>query len=328
MKLSTDYLGIKLSNPLIVGASPLTDDPDAARALQDGGAAAIVLRSLFAEQLELEQELLLQHENPVADAETEFFFPRAADYQLEPRAYLKLIETLKSTLTVPIIASLNGCRPGAWTDYARRFESAGADAIELNLYQLAASPAVSAGDVEAILLETVSIVADSVGIPVAVKITPYHTAPAHFARALEQAGASGIVLFNRLYQPDINLEEFNLALDLKLSDPGELPLRLRWLAILSPRIGASLSATGGIHTAQDVVKAVAAGADTVQIVSAVLRHGPRVLSTILEGLKQWMVDHGYRSIDELRGAMDLRRCPDPSGYERANYQRVLQSWGR
>jgi dihydroorotate dehydrogenase (fumarate) len=328
MKLATRYLGLDLPHPIIVGASPLTDGLETARALQDAGAAALVMRSLFAEQLELEQEALLQREEPSlgVNAEADSYFPRAEEYQLEPQAYLKLIDRLKATVTIPVIASLNGCRPGAWTDIARRFELAGADAIELNLYQLATGTGASANEVEASMIETVSMVSDSVGIPVSVKISPFHTAPAQFAHALVRAGASGIVLFNRLYQPDFNLEDFQIALQLKLSDPAELPLRLRWLAILSPQLKASLSATGGVHSAEDVVKAVAAGADAVQLVSVVLQHGPHVISTILDGLSHWMTAHGYRNIDELRGAMNLRRCPDPAGYERANYQRILQSW--
>lgn len=330
MKLSTEYLGLQLSHPIVVGASPLCDGIDSARALQDAGAAALVMRSLFAEQLEMEQEAM-QHRVDAAlgaasGAEAESYFPRPDEYQLEPDNYLRLISRLKSTVTIPVIASLNGCRPGAWTDYGRRFEEAGANAIELNLYQLATGPDTSAADVESTMLETVSMVADSVTIPVSVKLSPFHTAIAHFAKGLEKAGASGIVLFNRLYQPDFNLLDFEISLQLKLSDPAELPLRLRWLAILSPQLDISLSATGGVHSAEDAVKAIAAGADTVQLVSVLLQHGPKALTTVLNGLNEWMGAHGYRSIDELRGAMNLRRCPDPTGYERANYQRILQAW--
>lgn len=328
MNLETHYLGLKLSNPLIVGASPYCDDLDAARKLQDAGAAAMVMRSLFEEQIEQEQMALVHHMETAAESTSEArsYFPEFAEYQLLPDEYLRQLARLRSTLTIPVIASLNGCHPGGWTDYAGRFEAAGASAIELNLYQLVTDRARRAEEVEAEMLETVSNVTSAVKIPVAVKISPFHTSPAHFVAALEKAGAAGVVLFNRFYQPDFNIEELEVEPQLKLSVPSELLLRLRWLAILSPQVKCSLAATGGVHSAEGIVKAILAGAHGVQLVSVLLRHGPQILTSLLDGLRRWMTDHEYTSVDEFRGVLNLRRCPSPAAYERANYQRMLQSW--
>lgn len=328
MKFSTDYLGLKLRNPLIVGASPFCDNLGAAVQLQDAGAAAIVMRSLFEEQIDMEQRALTHHVESSADSYSEAasFFPNYEEYMLTPDHYLRQIEKLKAALSIPVIASLNGMKPGGWTDYAQRFESAGADAIELNLYHLVTDPHLCAEDVEADLLATVKAVTSTVKIPVAVKISAFHTAPAGFSLALEQAGAKGVVLFNRFYQPDLDIEELEVQPQLKLSDSSELLMRLRWLAIISPHLKASLGSTGGAHTSGDVIKAILAGAHAVQMVSVLLKHGPRFLSTILQGLRIWMDEHGYESVDQFRGAMNMKRCPDASAFERANYQRILQSW--
>lgn len=328
MNLTTKYLGLTLQNPLIVGASPYCDTSYIARQLQDAGAAAIVMRSLFEEQVDAEQRALAHHTESTAEssAEATSYFPAFSEYQLAPDHYLKQLEHLKKTLTIPVIASLNGCRPGGWMDYAKRMESAGADALELNLYQLVTDPLTPADDVEEEMLDTVNAVTASVRMPVAVKISPFHTSPVHFALALEKAGAKGIVLFNRFYQPDFNLEDLEVLPQLRLSDSTELLLRLRWLAIISPHLKASLSATGGVHSSDDAVKALLAGAHTVQVVSAVLKHGPRFLTTLLNGLKHWVTEHGYDDIEQLRGAMNHQRCPDASAFERANYIRILQSW--
>lgn len=328
MNLEVNYLGLKLSNPLIVGASPYCDDLHIARKLQDAGASAIVMRSLFEEQIEQEQNSLLYHTEAATESTSEAlsYFPAFEEYQLLPDEYLRQIEQLRKALTIPIIASLNGCHPGGWTNYAGRFEAAGANAIELNLYQLVTDPERSADEVEADMLETVSSVTSAVKIPVAVKISPFHSALAQFTAALENAGAAGVVLFNRFYQPDFNIEELEVEPQLKLSDPSELLLRLRWLAILSPLMRGSLAVTGGVHSVEGVVKSILAGAHGVQIVSVLLRHGPNVLCSLLDGLRRWMSDHEYSSVDELRGGLNLRRCPNPAAYERANYQRILQSW--
>ena len=328
MNLTTTYLGLTLENPLVVGASPFCDDVRLARRLQDAGASAIVMHSLFEEQIDAEQRALTHHTEMAAEshAEATSYFPTYAEYQLSPDQYLHQLERLKKALTIPVIASLNGSRPGGWIDYARRFESAGASAIELNLYRLVTDPDLPGDEVEAGMIATVRDVTSSVDIPVSVKLSPFHTSPAFFASELERAGAAGVVLFNRFYQPDINAEELEVSPQLKLSDRSELLLRLRWLAILSPILRGSLAASGGVHSAIDVVKAVLAGAHAVQVVSALLLHGPDHLGTILADLRTWLAEQDYTGIAEMRGAMNHQRCPDPSGFERANYIRILQSW--
>jgi dihydroorotate dehydrogenase (fumarate) len=328
MNLSTHYLGLKLANPLVVGASPFCDNTHVAHQLEDAGASAIVMRSLFEEQVDAEQRALVHHTEGTANSHSEgtSYFPNYDEYQLQPDHYLRQIEELKSSLRIPVIASLNGCRPGGWTDYARRFEMAGADAIELNLYHLVTDPERSAEEVEADMILTVRNVVESVKIPLAVKISVFHTSLAHFTATLESAGAGGVVMFNRFYQPDFDLEEMEVQPQLKLSDPTELLVRLRWLSIISPRFRGSLAASGGVHHVEDVVKAILAGAHVVQLVSVLLKHGPRLIVTLLDGLRRWMDEHGYADLDQMRGAMNLSRCPDPAAFERANYQKILQSW--
>jgi dihydroorotate dehydrogenase (fumarate) len=296
--------------------------------LQTSGAGALVMRSLFEEQIDLEQEAILRAIEMPAESNPEAasYFPSFQEYQLSPDQYLRQIEALKRTLRIPVIASLNGCRPGGWTRYARRFEAAGADAIELNLYQLVSDAAISADEVEADMLETVHSVADSVHIPVSVKLSAFHTSLANFAVSLEAAGASGVVLLNRFYQPNLNIEDLEIQPELTLSEPAELLMRLRWLAILSPQVRGSLAATGGVHSSDDVIKAILTGAHAVQVVSVLLKHGPAFLTVLLGGVEQWMETHGYHSVAEFRGAMNFRRCPNPAALERANYQRILQSW--
>lgn len=328
MNLTTNYLGLKLENPLVVGASPYCDNTAAARQLQDAGAAAIVMRSLFEEQIDAEQRALIHHVETPAEstAEATSFFPGYSEYQLTPDHYLRQIEHLKASLTIPVIASLNGCRPGGWTDYARKFEAAGADAIELNLYQLVTDPEVAADEIEADMLATVSSVVGSVRVPVSVKLSPFHTSPLNFVRELEGVGAKGVVVFNRFYQPDFNIDELEVQPHLRLSDSTELLLRLRWLAILSPQVRGSLAVSGGVHTTEDIIKALLAGAHAVQMVSVLLRNGPRILTSLLGGLNHWLAERGYEGLDQLRGSLNLGRCPDPSAFERANYIRILQSW--
>jgi len=326
--LTTRYLGLELRNPFIVGASPFSDNLTACAALEEAGAGALVLRSLFAEQFELEQRSLVHHTETSAEsyAEATSYFPRYEDYQLGPEQYLRRIRSLKKLLRIPVIASLNGHELGAWVGCAQQFEDAGADAIELNLYQLATSPELSADQVELEMLRIVRTVAASVKLPVAVKLSPFHTTLTNFALALEASGAAGLVLFNRFYQPDFNLEDLEVVPHLKLSDSSELLLRLRWLSIISPHAQSSLACSGGVHTAEDSIKALLAGAHGVQVVSALLKHGPAFLSVLVNGLRTWMHDRGYATVDEFRGAMNLRRCPDPAAHERANYIRILQSW--
>jgi len=328
MKLATTYLGLPLKNPLIVGASPFCDNLAACAELETAGAAAIVMHSLFEEQVELESRAMTHHvESPSESyAEATSYFPNYDDYQLGPSQYLRQLERLARLVKIPVIASLNGRRMGGWIDYAKQMESAGAAAIELNLYQVATDPTVTAEQIEMDVVGIVRAVSTSVKIPVAVKLSPYHTSLAHFASTLEAAGAAGLVLFNRFYQPDFDIEDLAVVPHLRLSDSSELLLRLRWLAILSPHQRGSLACSGGVHRAEDVVKALLAGAHAVQLVSVLLKQGPRYLATLLTGLQAWMREHGYDSVDDLRGAMDLRRCPDAGGHERANYIQILQSW--
>jgi len=317
LNLATTYLGLKLRSPLIVGASPLCDDADSARRLQDAGAGAVVLRSLFAEQVPAP--------SLAAVASGSHPFQEYADYQHAAAPYLRQVSLLKQHLSIPVIASLNGHQRVAWTELAPQFEQAGADAIELNFYEIVTDSNLAADAIEAEMLATVGAVAAAVNIPVAVKLSPYHSALAQLAEALEIEGAAGLVLFNRFYQPDIDIEEVKVRPVLHLSSPEELLLRLRWLAILSPKIRISLAAGGGIHSAADAVKALLTGADAVQLVSVVLRHGPHVLVTILQGIKQWMTAHEYTSLDEFRGRLNHARSKDPAAFERANYLRVLRS---
>jgi dihydroorotate dehydrogenase (fumarate) len=328
MNLSTTYLGLKLNSPVIIGASPYADHADSARELQDMGAGAIVMRSLFEEQIYLEEVYRSDRAKTRAEIgpEAGAYFPSLSEYQLTPDQYLRQIVDLKAAVAIPVIASLNGCNPGGWLDYGRRFEAAGADAIELNLYHISTDPDSSALDLEAEMLETVRQLKTSVRIPVAVKLTPFHTALVHFSRELERRGVDGIVVFNRFYQPEPNVEDLAAEPRLRLSDSTELLLRARWISILAARVRCSLAATGGVHNATDVVKAILAGADAVQVVSALLKQGPRYLVTILEGVQQWMSERGYKDIDQFRGLLNFDRCPDAAAFERGHYQRLLQTW--
>lgn len=322
MNLQTEYLGLKLKSPFIVGASPLCDQTAMARRLQDAGAAAVVMRSLFEEQFAPPPAVTVRP----AGLEPAEPLPEQTDYHLSPDQYLRQLENLKAHLSIPVIASLNGHQPGGWIRFTRRLEEAGADAIELNFYQVVADPSVAADRVETEMLETVGLASGTVNIPISVKLSPYHTAVAQLAVALELAGAAGVVLFNRFYQPDVNETDLEVEPQLKLSDPQELLLRLRWLAILSPQLRGSLAATGGIHTSGDAAKAILTGAHAVQVVSVLLRHGPHVLATLCDGLSQWMRRHGFKSLEAGRGLLNAHRYHDATAFERANYLRTLQSW--
>jgi len=321
MDLSTPYLGLQLSSPLIIGASPLGDEVRVARQLEDAGAGAIVMRSLFEEQIYLDR----WNQTNLGTSPGRNLLTQLSEYQLSPSVYLKQIQTLKAALGVPVIASLNGSAPGPWLDYGRHFESAGADAIELNLYHVSIDPADSALEIESELLETVQLLKSSVRVPIAVKIQPHHTALAHFAHELERVGVDGVVVFNRLYQSDLPIDGSHPSGQLRLSDPGELLLRLRWLALLSPQLHCSLAVTGGVETGEHAIKSLLAGADAVQLVSTLLRNGTRYLGVILEGIRNWMRDWGFKRLDEFRGQLQLAGT-DAALRERADYQRLLQSW--
>jgi dihydroorotate dehydrogenase (fumarate) len=327
MDLSTRYLGLRLKSPLVVGASPMVDDLDTVRRLEDAGAAAIVMHSLFEEQLTGEQLYLTAalESGEHAFAEARSFLPRV-ELSLGPDEYLERIRKLKETVAVPVIASLNGSTAGGWLAHGKLMEEAGADALELNVYYLAADAHRTAEMLERHTLAMVAAVKHAMRIPVAVKLSPFYTSLANFARRLDETGVDGLVLFNRFYQPDLDPEALEVERRLRLSDDSELPLRLRWLALLSGRLRASLACSGGVHGARDVVKAVMAGAHAVQLVSALLRHGPDYLRLVRDELIGWMREHDQEWLEELRGCLDLAHCPDPAAYERANYVQMLQGW--
>jgi len=330
MDLSTTYLGLKLAHPLMPGASPLATDLDQVRRLEDAGAAAIVMHSLFEEQIAMEQAAALDHvdAHDESSAEATSYFPRPEAYRLGPDDYLALIAKIKAAVKVPVIASLNGVTKGGWLSYARQLQQAGADAIELNVYQLATDPSENGQMVEDRTAEMVIAVKGAVKVPVAVKLSPFYTSLAHFARRLAKAGADGLVLFNRFYQPDIDVEELQVERSLHLSNSSELNLRLRWLAILSGRMRTSLAVSGGVHTAIDAIKAIMTGACAVQMVSALLEKGPDSLRKIRTEVAQWLEKHEYESLEKMRGSMNLASCPDSSAYERANYMMILNTWGK
>jgi dihydroorotate dehydrogenase (fumarate) len=325
--LSTTYLGLRLPHPLVVGAGPIGDDLDAVRRAEDAGAAAIGLRSLFEEQLRLE-ELTHDAHRGHHSAEAASYLPPVSDYVLGPDAYLEHLAKVKRAVAVPVIASLNGVTDDGWLHHAKLIADAGADALELNVYAVGGDPGEDAAAVEARLVAMVRHVVRETPIPIAVKLSPFYTALAHTARALVDAGARGLVLFNRFYQPDIDPEALDVSLRLTLSTPAELLLRLRWLALLTGRIDASLAASGGVHSGQDALKAVMAGADCVQMMSALLHHGVEHLATVKDELARWLEEHEYESLDQAKGSMSLARSPRPEAYERANYIRVLAGYAR
>ncbi len=326
--LSTTYLGLRLAHPLMPGASPLVDRIDTVKHLEEAGAAAIVMHSLFEEQIVQDQLATIYHMEAHADsfAEALSYFPRPGDFALGPEQYLAQISRIKKTVAIPVIASLNGTTAGGWVEYARRTEEAGADALELNVYYVATDAMEPAATVEQRTIDILRAVKNTVTIPVALKLSPFFSSLAHLATELDLAGADGLILFNRFYQPDIDIEALDVIPRLELSTSAELLLRLRWLAILSDRVRCSLAVSGGVHTAADAIRAIMAGAHAVQMVSALLRHGPGYLRMVLAELAFWMEEHEYASLRQMQGSMSLARCPDPAAFERANYIRVLQGW--
>ena len=327
MDLATTYLGLKLPHPFMPGASPLAYDMDMVRRLEDAGAAAIVMPSLFEEQIVREQlathDAIVTHTDSFAEALS--YVPDPEDFVLGPQEYLAKIDRIKKYVRPPVIASLNGRTEGCWLDYASQIEGAGADALELNIYDLPTDPSETSAQIEERTLDLVRKVKESISIPLAVKLSPFYTSFASFAHRLDGIGVAGLVIFNRFYQPDIDLEELEV-IRVNLSDSSELLLRVRWLAILSGNLRTSLAVTGGVHTAVDAVKSLMAGADAVQMVSALLEHGPEHLRTVREETLRWLEEHEYESLHQLRGSMNLQNCPNPSAYERANYMQIPQSW--
>jgi len=326
--LKTTYLGLPLKHPLIMGASPLVDQLSTVRELEEVGAAAIVMHSLFEEQIiagvEGAEAHIHSHEDAFGEATS--YFTSSADYALGADIYLDRIAEIKEAVSIPVIGSLNGRTPSGWTDFAADIESAGADALELNLYFQPSESETSPDELEAEAAGIVESVCNKISIPVAVKISPFFTSVPHFVRRLEKAGAKAVVLFNRFYQPDIDIENLETCPTLRLSNSDELLLRLRWLAILRDRFSLNLSCSGGVHTAEDAIKAIMAGADTVQLVSTILRNGPLRLTTMLREMTRWLEEYEYKTIDDARGSMSYRKTPNPEAIERANYLKILQSW--
>jgi len=326
--LTTRWLGFSLESPLVIGASPLTEDIDLLAACVEAGAGAIVMRSLFEEQLVAEQ--LAAHRyfdsHVDMDAEARTFLADTDVFSLGPEPYLKQLARLRNRLKVPVLASLNGVTPGGWTDLAARLAGAGASALELNLYEVATDPNEDAAHLERRHLHTVETVVAAGKVPVSVKLSPFYSSLPNFVKRLGEAGATGVVVFNRFYQPDIDLEHLDVLPTLHLSTSAELPLRLHALAVLSHRTELDLALTGGVHSGVDACKAILCGAHAVQMVSHVLHHGPAGVAKVKRELIEQLGAHGYKDLDEARGALDLGRSPDPHTWERVNYMKLLRGW--
>ncbi len=327
--LTTDYLGLSLRNPLVASASPLTGSLETLRTLEEAGAGAVVLPSLFEEQVVHEAMAFGYHQADDAGFNPEAhdgYFPAMDDYNTGADQYLDLLVAAKRQLSIPVIASLNGTSEGGWTHYADALEGEGADAVELNIYHLAADAGETAADVEHRYLRLVEQVRSEIAIPLAVKVGPYFSSPGNMARRLAEAGADGLVLFNRFYQPDIDLESFDVAPNLELSTPSDMRLVLRWIAILHGQIEADLAATSGVHDGHGAVKLLLAGANVVMMASALLRHGPSHLATVLADLGRWFDANGYESVTQARGSISQASVPDPTAFERANYVKTISSY--
>ena len=325
--LTTQYLGLQLRTPLVASASPLSQEVSSIRRLEDAGAAAVVLYSLFEEQLRQESLELDYHLTAGTDsfAESLTYFPQASEYRLGPEGYLEHIRKAKAAVAIPIIASLNGATAGGWADYAKEIEQAGANAIECNIYSVVTDAERSSADVEQTYVDIVKAVKSAVAIPVAVKISPFFSNLANMAKRLDQAGANGMVLFNRFYQPDIDLEELEIRPNVLLSTPQALRLPLTWIGILYGRVQASLAATSGVHDPQDVIKLLMVGANVTMLCSALLRNGINHLRYVEQGVRKWMELHEYESVQQMQGSMSQLRCPDPAAFERAQYMRAVKS---
>ncbi|NJM97158.1 MAG: dihydroorotate dehydrogenase-like protein [Phormidesmis sp. RL_2_1] len=329
MDLTTTYLGLHLRSPLVIGAAmPLSDDLDTLKRLESAGAAAIVLHSVFEEEIHQDALELHQHleRGTHSFAESLTYFPEPETFHSGTDQYLEHIHQAKKSLSIPIIASLNGTSMGGWTAYAQNIEQAGADALELNLYAIPTDPNCTGAQVEEQYLDVVRQVKARVNLPLAVKLSPFFSSPANMAKRLTESGADALVLFNRFYQPDIDIESLEVQPHLLLSSPQEMRLPLHWIALLHGRISADLAATSGIHNALDVVRLLMAGATVTQLVSVLLRHGIAHLTTLEKDLIAWLSQHEYTSLSQLRGTMNQLKCPDPSAFERVQYMKTLQTY--
>lgn len=327
MDLRTNYLGMELKNPVVPSASPLAEHLDNLKLMEDAGAAAVVLPSLFEEQLiqnQVELNYHLEH-GTESFAEALSYFPEAEDYDVGPDQYLELIRSAKESLEIPVIASLNGSSLSGWTDFAKQMEQAGANAIELNIYRIPTDINLSGSEVEAQTVEVVKAVKRAVNVPVAVKLGPYYSNMANMAKQLDEAGADGLVLFNRFYQPDIDLDDLEVRPNVLLSTPQAMRLPLRWIAILHGRINADLAATSGIHDAEDVIKMLMVGANVTMMASTLFRHGLDYIGTVLGWVEQWMEDREYDSVEQMRGSLSQLNSPNPAAFERAQYVRAVSS---
>ncbi len=326
MDLSTKYLGLQLRTPLVASASPLSHEISGIRSLEDAGASAVVLYSLFEEQLRQENLELERDLNAGTEsfAESLTYFPKTSEFRTGPEGYLEHIRKAKNAVNIPIIASLNGSTLGGWTKYAKQIEQAGADAIECNLYFIPTNMEVSGSEVENAYLDILREVKTSVQIPVAAKLSPFFSNMSNMAKRLDQMGTDGLVLFNRFYQPDIDLEELEIKPNVLLSGPQALRLPLTWIGILYGRIRASLAATSGVNGPEDVIKLLMVGADVTMLCSALLRNGIPHLRHVEEGVLEWMAEHEYESVHQMQGSMSQQRCPDPGAFERAQYMRAVK----
>ena len=326
--LTTNYIGLKLANPLVPSASPLSKDVDSAKRLEDAGASAVVMYSLFEEKIEAEEQQIERffYQQAIGHGEADSFHPMPDHIQTYQEQYLEQLQKLKAALGIPVIASLNGTSLSGWIEYGKQLQQAGADALELNIYHMAANAEESSDDVENRYLDILQELKGHVSLPIIMKLSSQFSSPIHFAKRLEAAGAYGIALFNRFYQPDIDLETLEVLPKLELSTPSEALLRVRWTALLYGRIKLSLAVTGGFHETPDVIKALLAGADVVHLCSVLLKQGVGRLTEILTELEQWLVEHEYESISQLKGSVSQQHAIDPSAYERANYVQVLDSY--
>ncbi|WP_022966858.1 dihydroorotate dehydrogenase-like protein [Denitrificimonas caeni] len=327
--LSTEYLGLKLKNPLVPSSSPLTGDLDSARELEDAGASALILPSLFEESILASEAAAARflHEQDIGFGEAGSFLPIPDDstYQSELDEYLHYIQTLKNSLSIPVIASLNGISTEGWTRYGKQLQEAGADALELNVYYVAADIFESGAEVEARYLNVLRELKQHVTVPVTMKLSSQFSSVGHFVRSLQEAGAQGVSLFNRFYQPDIDLLTREVVSTISLSSSYENLLRIHWVATLFGKVDLSLAVTGGVHSAEDALKALMAGADVTHLCSVLLQQGPQALAEIEQGMREWMTEHEYQSVQQLKGSVCRDRAIDPSAYDRANYVQVMHS---